>query len=412
MPDHLKPLHVRSVCEQCDPSVSTTTYSITPGYVHDRDFAKNHLPVANEYGLVFGDWSNGCQVLPSVPILDTEAPELSTALASPTSAAIVDVAARAANAITATRDATPANYMAKVASAWYLADPATCVKSGDVCQSTPSEIADAMGVAFETSLFYGHSISRVKVQQGLALLDLATDTSDAAMTSDLKKDIVAHMLIPFYQGTLAMAHELDVSVDKATAQANGATYWKVIDDAVGDDFASFDRNRLAAIFTASPQGTDNYCTALTLLRRNLPEASQLQYSGSHSAGQVSTSTVESVVHVTQADIGILTASREASKVEGVVEGEQSYGGYSSYGSYSYGGSDAAVEAEQCSETVVSRYPIVYISCGVMHTLMEPPSRVVTMNQGVTEFMLAMGLKDKMAGTAYIDVRRVGARTFD
>ena len=116
--------------------------------------------------------------------------------------------------------------------------------------------------------------------------------------------------------------------------------------------------------------------------------------------------MKSVVHVTQADIGILTASREASEVEGVVEGEQSYGGYSSYGSYSYGGSDAAVEAEQCSETVVSRYPIVYISCGVMHTLMEPPSRVVTMNQGVTEFMLAMGLKDKMAGTAYIDVRRV------
>ena len=199
MPDHWKPLHVRSVCEQCDPSVSTTTYSITPGYVHDRDFAKNHLPVANDYGLVFGDWSNGCQVLPSVPILGTEAPELSTAFASPTSAAIVDVAARAANAITATRDATAANHMAKVASAWYLADPATCVKSGDVCQSTPSEIADAMGVAFETSLFYGHSISRVKVQQGLALLDLATDTSDAAMTSDLKKDIVAHMLLPYYQ---------------------------------------------------------------------------------------------------------------------------------------------------------------------------------------------------------------------
>ena len=45
----------------------------------------------------------------------------------------------------------------------------------------------------------------------------------------------------------------------------------------------------------------------------------------------------------------------------------------------------------------------------MHTLTEPPSRVVTMNQGVTEFMLAMGLVDKMAGTAYIDVRRVRAR---
>ena len=29
-------------------------------------------------------------------------------------------------------------------------------------------------------------------------------------------------------------------------------------------------------------------------------------------------------------------------------------------------------------------------------------RVVTMNQGVTEFMLAMGLADKMVGTAYLD----------
>ena len=44
----------------------------------------------------------------------------------------------------------------------------------------------------------------------------------------------------------------------------------------------------------------------------------------------------------------------------------------------------------------------YTSCGVTHTLSTAPSRAVTMNQGVTEMMLAMGLQDRMAGTAYID----------
>ena len=40
----------------------------------------------------------------------------------------------------------------------------------------------------------------------------------------------------------------------------------------------------------------------------------------------------------------------------------------------------------------------YTSCGITHTLTRIPERVVTLNQGVTEFMLAMGLEDKMAGT--------------
>jgi len=48
------------------------------------------------------------------------------------------------------------------------------------------------------------------------------------------------------------------------------------------------------------------------------------------------------------------------------------------------------------------YPVTYTSCGVNHTLYQPPQRIVTMNQGVTEFMLAMGLADRMAGTAYLD----------
>eukprot|EP00964_Phaeocystis_antarctica_P002878 scaffold1531_cov59-Phaeocystis_antarctica.AAC.3 len=44
----------------------------------------------------------------------------------------------------------------------------------------------------------------------------------------------------------------------------------------------------------------------------------------------------------------------------------------------------------------------YTNCGVRNTLTKTPERVVTINQGATEFMLAMGLEDKMVGTSYID----------
>ena len=53
-------------------------------------------------------------------------------------------------------------------------------------------------------------------------------------------------------------------------------------------------------------------------------------------------------------------------------------------------------------SAATSYPMLYTSCGVDHTVNESPSRVVTMTQGVTEFMLAMGLEDKMVGTAYLD----------
>ena len=48
------------------------------------------------------------------------------------------------------------------------------------------------------------------------------------------------------------------------------------------------------------------------------------------------------------------------------------------------------------------YPYTYTNCGVEHTISGPPNKTVTMNQGMTEFMLAMGLQDNMAGTAYLD----------
>jgi iron complex transport system substrate-binding protein len=42
------------------------------------------------------------------------------------------------------------------------------------------------------------------------------------------------------------------------------------------------------------------------------------------------------------------------------------------------------------------------NCGVRIPVGEPPVRVVTMNQAATEVMLALGLQDRMTGTAYVD----------
>lgn len=48
------------------------------------------------------------------------------------------------------------------------------------------------------------------------------------------------------------------------------------------------------------------------------------------------------------------------------------------------------------------YPVKASSCGYTSTISAPPERAVTMNQGATEVLLALGLQDRMAGTAYLD----------
>ncbi|KAL7536151.1 hypothetical protein ACHAWF_005376 [Thalassiosira exigua] len=48
------------------------------------------------------------------------------------------------------------------------------------------------------------------------------------------------------------------------------------------------------------------------------------------------------------------------------------------------------------------YPIGITNCGVQQWIPSPPKRAVTMNQGTTEIMLALGLEDRMVGTAYMD----------
>jgi iron complex transport system substrate-binding protein len=51
---------------------------------------------------------------------------------------------------------------------------------------------------------------------------------------------------------------------------------------------------------------------------------------------------------------------------------------------------------------VMDFPYTYTNCDVSSTIDSPPQRAVTLNQGTTEIMLALGLADSMAGTAYLD----------
>ncbi|MFB7354683.1 ABC transporter substrate-binding protein [Streptomyces gardneri] len=48
------------------------------------------------------------------------------------------------------------------------------------------------------------------------------------------------------------------------------------------------------------------------------------------------------------------------------------------------------------------FPYTVDNCGVKTTYQAPPKRVVTMNQHVTEVMLALGLEKSLVGTAYLD----------
>lgn len=50
----------------------------------------------------------------------------------------------------------------------------------------------------------------------------------------------------------------------------------------------------------------------------------------------------------------------------------------------------------------SAFPVTLDNCGVEVTVDAAPERAVTMNQAATEVMLALGLEDRMIGTAYLD----------
>ncbi|MFE4540564.1 ABC transporter substrate-binding protein [Streptomyces scopuliridis] len=55
-------------------------------------------------------------------------------------------------------------------------------------------------------------------------------------------------------------------------------------------------------------------------------------------------------------------------------------------------------------TTAPGFPYTVTNCGVKTTYQAPPKRAVTMNQHVTEVMLALGLEKSLVGTAWLDDR--------
>lgn len=60
------------------------------------------------------------------------------------------------------------------------------------------------------------------------------------------------------------------------------------------------------------------------------------------------------------------------------------------------------QGEQQGTTSAGYEPVTIENCGIEQTFERPPERAVTMNQHVTEIMLALGLEQRMVGTAYLD----------
>jgi len=302
------------------------------------------------YGILFVANTGGCQVLPDVPMPATPNSNLNAALANPTSGGtIAAVGERLTNAIAMIQSATKENQGAEIAAAWYHANPDTCTRvedfcpastaggvgeacvHSDVCDHTPAAHADAMAVPFGTSLHYGHANARVKVMQALAILqnDIATGTTTAPR-ADLEKDVIAHMLVPMYQGAIHAAHKMDTRATAAAGLADFAAYWTIIKDKVA--FDASDKARLEALAVAP--GTNNLCTVKALLHSNLPHGSRLQYTHNWipcpegapilpcpnafettNANEVTgvndldATVVGVAVHLTEADMGILEEAR-------------------------------------------------------------------------------------------------------
>ncbi|MEU6486608.1 ABC transporter substrate-binding protein [Streptomyces sp. NPDC046887] len=61
------------------------------------------------------------------------------------------------------------------------------------------------------------------------------------------------------------------------------------------------------------------------------------------------------------------------------------------------GDDGAAPAEKAAG-----FPYTVTNCGVKTTFDAPPQRAVALNQHATELLLALGLKEKMTGSAYLD----------
>jgi hypothetical protein len=360
-----------SVCESCNPSIDPVAWSILPGFVHDRDLAPTR-DSTNAYNMVFESGSNGCQMLPSLTVPSTQSAALgyATVAASIVAAEAIATKLSSADATALSAAATASQYsmiqraingsaeftgvseaarhalinilvtdsvpihaavggvgpssttLAHWQDAWayYNGNTATCTKVNGQCPTTPASTANAHAALFGTSFHYGHSVSTVKVLQGVALGAANAELTEpvAASAADFATDTELHMLVPSYQGVLAYTHGMDTGADAAAkkiAQLKAYAYWTTIEhglshvDAAMTSALSMALNPRATPTAPVANTTSVYCLAHELLMNNLPNSSMLEYTMGHQSGaSVSASAGDGIYHFTTADIGDLSGA--------------------------------------------------------------------------------------------------------
>jgi len=70
--------------------------------------------------------------------------------------------------------------------------------------------------------------------------------------------------------------------------------------------------------------------------------------------------------------------------------------------FALAGCGAGAPKADSGDKFASGYPVTISSCGVSTTLKAKPAHAVTLNQGATQVVLALGAGDQLAGTAYLD----------
>lgn len=65
-------------------------------------------------------------------------------------------------------------------------------------------------------------------------------------------------------------------------------------------------------------------------------------------------------------------------------------------------SDGPEDSGNAEPVAGVEYPVTLTSCGQRIEVARQPTQAITLNQGATEVVLALGLSDQLAGTAYLD----------
>ena len=142
----------------------------------------------------------------------------------------------------------------QTAWAYYNGNTASCTKNAaGACLHTPAATASAHATVFDTNLHYGHAVASVKAQQAMALGAANSESvnPDAALAQSFLLDTQMHVLIPYLQGILAMAEQMDTAATaslKKAAQMKGYAYMRLVHDVLA---ASAPQSATGALLTSA-----------------------------------------------------------------------------------------------------------------------------------------------------------------